>query len=49
MRVRICRRSDSNLGFTGAAGADAAALPGEGVAHAGQPGQQILILGQFHL
>ena len=37
------------LGFTGAAGTDAAALPAEALTHTGEPGQQILILGQFYL
>ena len=37
------------LGFAGAAGADAAALPGQALAHAGEPWQEILILGQLHL
>ena len=37
------------FGFAGAAGTDAAALPGKADAHAGKPGQKILILGQFDL
>ena len=37
------------LGLAGAPGADAAALPGKARAHAGQPGQQILVLRQLHL
>ena len=37
------------LGFAGAPGTDAAALPGKALAHTGQPGQQIFILGQLHL
>ena len=37
------------LGFAGSPGADAAALPGQAGAHAGQPGQQIFILRQLHL
>ena len=37
------------LGFAGATGADTAALSGQVLAHAGKPGQQVLILGQLHL
>ena len=37
------------LGFAGTPGADAAALAGKAPAHAGEPGQKILILGQLHL
>ena len=37
------------LGLTGASGADAAALSGQAGTHAGQPGQQILVLCQLHL
>ena len=37
------------FGLTGAAGADAAALTGQALAHAGQTGQQILVLGQLNL
>ena len=37
------------LGLTGASGTDAAALTGQALAHTGQTGQQIFILGQLHL
>ncbi len=37
------------LSFTGATQTDTSALPLEVCPHAGQPGQQILILGQLHL
>ena len=37
------------LGFAGAPGTDAAALAGQALAHAGESGQQILVLGQLHL
>ena len=37
------------LGFARAPGADASPLPGEDVAKTGQPGQQVPLLGQFHL
>ena len=37
------------LGLAGAAGADAAAQPREALAHAGQAGQQVLILRQLDL
>ena len=37
------------LGFAGAPGTDAAALPGQAGAHTGKPGQQILVLGKLHL
>ena len=38
MRSRMCRRSDLQLRLAGAAGADAAALPGQARAHAGRAG-----------
>ena len=37
------------FGFTGASGADTATLSGEGLAHTGQSGEQIFILGKLHL
>ena len=37
------------LGFAGAPGANAAALTGKALSHAGEPGQQIFILGKLHL
>ena len=37
------------LCFTGATGADAAALTAQAQTHAGQPGQQVLVLGKLYL